>query len=820
MSAAAQHVPRGDGYWKLSAARIRDAGYAPVPIAPGKKACYFPGWPTFDFTGLEPQLASCGVGIKTGAVVGLDIDSLDAREVERVEALAERLLGIAPRRVGRAPKALLVYRTETPRKKLAHKLPSGGKVEVLGVGQQFVALHTHPDTQQPYEWTRPLKRFGDLPLVTAEQIDAFLAALAADLPSPQPSRESQSPSGNESNGVNFFAAMTLAELEHELDTGAGPTDRNEWLPTPLYVRSRLWALGVEDHEPYYERWHGWSMRSQGHKDCRQCRKNWDSWDPDKAPAPAATSAEFPAVAEQPSAEGSSGTPIVAYRMSAASIDAYRPTLEALLAHAEDWRVLGFGRTLRQPWEAERDGFRGRKVKALELQPLSGAALRNVLSTRIEFHRVLNSGERRKTDAPAEVCAELAQRPQDWHAIEVDRVALTPIFREGKLITARGHCREARAYIDAPDVTLDSDLSRAGAERNLATLAEWLDEFPFETELDRSAALCALLTAACRASLPAAPGIIVDKPVYGAGGSTLCDLIHVVLTGKPAAVVSMAAGRDANDELRKHIDACQLGGYPALTVDNLPEGMTITDLPALAQLLTQPERDIRVLGESRTVRITCSQLVLLNGNNVSVGKDFVRRFIRVRLEQKTERPEQRTFKRPEIISDAIAARAAILSAAYSIIAAYRASGARSKTQLAGFEPWLEMCAAPLEWLGLPNPIATQANLATDDESRSLHLEVMQAIAEMRGGDWWRVGDLLAEAGLSESGVRLSGLLRDSDLMDALRFGYWLRSLRGRLAGGLRIERDPTSRAQARWRIAGAEPRATDVESFADLLRLPS
>lgn len=93
-------------------------------------------------------LAGCGVGIATGAVVGIDIDILDGALAIQLAELATSMLGDTPcLRIGRAPKRLLVYRAATPfagRKRLP--------LEVLARGQQFVAHAVHPDTRQPYAW--------------------------------------------------------------------------------------------------------------------------------------------------------------------------------------------------------------------------------------------------------------------------------------------------------------------------------------------------------------------------------------------------------------------------------------------------------------------------------------------------------------------------------------------------------------------------------------------------------------------------------------------------------------------------------------------
>ena len=91
-----------------------------------------------------------GIGIPTGTVIGVDIDIRDAELASRLEQLAREMLGDTPAvRFGMPPKRLLVYRTNEPLSGMkAHP------IEVLGLGQQFVAFADHPETRRPYEWPR------------------------------------------------------------------------------------------------------------------------------------------------------------------------------------------------------------------------------------------------------------------------------------------------------------------------------------------------------------------------------------------------------------------------------------------------------------------------------------------------------------------------------------------------------------------------------------------------------------------------------------------------------------------------------------------
>ena len=184
---AAGGRPIGVGpIYSKAASQLLANGYEPVPIRPGSKVPGVSRWSavTIDETRVEEwsgRFQDHAVGLRTGSLVGLDIDLLDADLAHRIHGLASRRLGETLVRVGLWPKRLLLYRTAEPGAKLA-----APGVEVLGTGQQFVAFGVHPDTGQPYYWPNgetPLEvPFDHLPIVGRETLGAFLAEARALLP--------------------------------------------------------------------------------------------------------------------------------------------------------------------------------------------------------------------------------------------------------------------------------------------------------------------------------------------------------------------------------------------------------------------------------------------------------------------------------------------------------------------------------------------------------------------------------------------------------------------------------------------------------------
>lgn len=168
------------GTFQKRGKELIEKGYSVVPIKPGGKWPNVEKWNTRGF-GLADLRAypQHGTGILTGVganpIVAIDIDSSDPELVDRFVAWCREHLGSAPKRVGKPPKALLVYRAvESGWSKdwsgeYRDCFDEKSRLEILGAGNQFVAYHIHPGTGLPYEWDRELVRASDLTTITETQ---------------------------------------------------------------------------------------------------------------------------------------------------------------------------------------------------------------------------------------------------------------------------------------------------------------------------------------------------------------------------------------------------------------------------------------------------------------------------------------------------------------------------------------------------------------------------------------------------------------------------------------------------------------------------
>lgn len=283
--------------------RLIDNGYSITPIRAGTKRPALEAWTTtvVDRERLRALVAngsaSAGVGVLCGRVRAVDVDVLDERVADEIVAIAVRDLGATLVRTGRAPKRLLVYRAADapiPKRATAFWRDDAGRehrVEVLGVGQQFVAFGVHPDTGRPYTWADGHDlvdvALDDLPAVTVDQVDAFLRA-CEDVFDWHGFTRAPNPSGERAGGAPDLddpfvglpkTGITVDDVRAALER-IDADDRDVWLRVGG-------ALHHQFGEEGRELWDDWSQTS--HKfDPRDQDKTWRGFRSWRPGAPVAT----------------------------------------------------------------------------------------------------------------------------------------------------------------------------------------------------------------------------------------------------------------------------------------------------------------------------------------------------------------------------------------------------------------------------------------------------------------------------------------------------------------------------------------------------
>jgi hypothetical protein len=276
-------------------------GYPPVAVlshtdpAP-KKAGKVPlrrGWPA-DARKRPPVDASYSKALEIATNTGIachglrvvDVDCGDPTKCQAILALAEDILGKTIRRHRcNSPRFALLYRAADgePRKVTllgtthSDDPDKPDKIEVLGNGQQVVALGTHPTGAQ-LEWTvSPLTIPRDqLPAITEDQVHAFLKAAAPFLGATPPSDRTSARPKRATNGHGDVSG-DLAKAHAVLMAVVPADDREEWIEVGA-------ALYNETHgsDEGREAWEDWSAKSEKY-DPSEIAGIWDSFERDEGP---------------------------------------------------------------------------------------------------------------------------------------------------------------------------------------------------------------------------------------------------------------------------------------------------------------------------------------------------------------------------------------------------------------------------------------------------------------------------------------------------------------------------------------------------------
>lgn len=278
-------------YLKSHGAQLIAAGYSPLPIRAGFKAPAISDWQNchadadkMDQWLSDPRMANCGVGILTENTPAIDIDCLDKDVSYKLVKWVENNIGKAPLRIGKKPKALMVFRCNEPFGKIRSNeyvdiLGNKNAVEVLAKGQQFVAYAVHPDTQQPYNW--PKKSLidvphDDLPTLTKEQAQEFVAYFESIIPEDwELSRKGVSTFANSDDDdlltLRPKLGKSVADLEAWMESLDPDCGHDEWVKVGMALHHET------DGEPEGLRlWDDWSSQS-GKYVHGECAKRWRSF---------------------------------------------------------------------------------------------------------------------------------------------------------------------------------------------------------------------------------------------------------------------------------------------------------------------------------------------------------------------------------------------------------------------------------------------------------------------------------------------------------------------------------------------------------------
>jgi len=228
-----------------------------------------------------------GIGILTARFPAIDIDCTDQQLSDMITREVHAALGPAPVRTGRAPKQLLLYKTDTPfPKKFLTVWRDGARhlVEILGNGRMCVISGVHPGTMREYSWDRPLEAITADSLTTIDEaaVDALLTRLREKLTemgcqcdSPTNTARADRPHPEQS-GLEAPSIDALRKAVACIPNGRDFPARGDMIEMGIAIKAASrqdWATGLEIYLDWTARW------EDGYNDPEETIRDWQSFHP-------------------------------------------------------------------------------------------------------------------------------------------------------------------------------------------------------------------------------------------------------------------------------------------------------------------------------------------------------------------------------------------------------------------------------------------------------------------------------------------------------------------------------------------------------------
>jgi P4 family phage/plasmid primase-like protien len=222
------------------------------------------------------------IGLKATNFPAVDIDVTNTSLANLIQRLAGQHLGLAPVRVGRAPKRLMIYKTTEPFRRMRLWIKQGDEkhlIEVLGDGQQYVVAGTHPVTGKPYSWTQEPFNVEYLTEITHDDVEAFFTLVedAVDLFGYECEREGSGALARDRQEIDQRAltgdaqkvSAALSYLPNTNDLFPG---RDDYLRVGYAIKAALGDEGYSHFETWALEWEG-----NGHADPNTPESVWSDW---------------------------------------------------------------------------------------------------------------------------------------------------------------------------------------------------------------------------------------------------------------------------------------------------------------------------------------------------------------------------------------------------------------------------------------------------------------------------------------------------------------------------------------------------------------
>jgi hypothetical protein len=436
--------------------------------------------------------------------------------------------------------------------------------------------------------------------------------------------------------------------------------------------------------------------------------------------------------------------------------------------------------------------------------------REVLGPNRVPHKILQ-------DPPAAICKQISAIRSLRRLKPLVGIITAPTLRpDGSLLTTPGYDPVTKLYFETTESPLPvpQEPSTDDAKAALDFLWTPFCDFPFVSPLAKAVHLAAILTAAVRMTLDAAPAFAYDAPVQGSGKTLLARCVGVIAQGSEPSVWPHTDHK-TDEETRKRIFTALRSGARSLIWDNVVGAF---DSPALASCLTSPIFSDRILGQSVAATVPNRMLLLISGNNLLFRGEMPRRVLTSRIDPLVERPFARQFAL-DPYSYCRDNRQQMIAAALTLIRARLLHGKDlpREGRLASFEQWDDWVRLAVlyantlrpEFADVMDSITAQQAVDPEQEAlgdllmswRAVHEEKPITVAEFLANLSRCFDPTLTQ--LREAVVSFFG--RDIGDISAKAFGKALGYRKDRIVHGLRLEHGPKQNDKQTWRVRAVSDR---------------
>jgi hypothetical protein len=427
---------------------------------------------------------------------------------------------------------------------------------------------------------------------------------------------------------------------------------------------------------------------------------------------------------------------------------------------------------------------------------------NTIASEVETHmRVEKGGKGQPAKLPGELMRRVVEREWFPGVGEIKAAVPLPVVRaDGSVASEQGLDERTGLYVLKGGFRAPQLLTTEGMAAALQRVWAPFAEFPFADQNAKAVCLAAMFTAVCRPALPTAPAFLVNAQVFGTG-KTLLSSALLWLTGERPRISSI--GREQAEQ-EKVLTSILDAGPLTIMFDNVMKYLDASS--ALCMALTAEEYSGRLLGKSQMLKLPNRAMWVLNGNNVSVSGDMVRRLLPINL-CSDESPELRkhAFDPVTVIREGLdGLRGDLIDLLYTYSTYGREDTRRRIGGYASFEEWNALVRGAVVWLGWGDPISEmQAQQDADPEVGKL--EMLMSAWEQRFGDAGKTAYELHNEPLDPVACPLwleaiGAVNTDKHgKLNPNRLPWFLRDMKGRALGGRKFVGSYDRLKRTVWRL---------------------